>query len=158
MLATPEFWVLIAFLLLLGGAGRKILKHLAQLLDAHRHQVAAQLEEAERLHNEARSLLETYTNKHASAMIQSKDIVAFAEQEAKAFKKQKQKELTHFLKQKEKALLTRLTHEREALKDRLRQEISEEASKIVKEILLKDKDTGKTLTAQAIKKIANKEG
>ena len=153
MFFSPEFWVLIAFLLLLIGAGRRAFLYMTQTLDAHTQKVTAQLEEADRLHNEALSLLQTYTQKHADALAQSKKIIAFAEEESKEFRKGKAQELEHLLAQKETALLTRLAHEREDVIETLRQEISDEAVAIVKRLLSEDKKESTLLTEKAIEEI-----
>ena len=154
MFLAPEFWVLVAFLLLLIGTGRKAYLHLTQALDAHTQKITAQLEEVDRLHHEALDLLQTYTQKHADALAQSKKIIAFADTEALEFRESKNRELDHLLIQKESALLTRLAHERAEMLDSLRQEITEESASIVKRLLSEDEKESKALTKKAVKKIA----
>ncbi|MBL8676990.1 MAG: hypothetical protein JNJ47_06190, partial [Alphaproteobacteria bacterium] len=113
MFKTPEFWVLIAFILFLFGFGKKIWAFLAQSLDEHRNKISRQLEEAERLCNEALSLLDVYKQKHAEVLKQAAEIIAFAEEEALTLKKEKEREFDHFMKQREKALLERMENEKE---------------------------------------------
>lgn len=155
MFATPEFWVLISFLLLLVGIGRKAWLRLCQALDAHAQQIADQLEEADRLQREALSLLQTYKEKHKNALAQSKKIIALSEKEAAVFKKNKMQDMDNILAQKEKALLVRLAYEREAARDRIRQKISEDALAIVKRLLSEEESERKALTRKAVEEIGN---
>ena len=79
MFSTAEFWVLIAFLLLLGGIGKRAFASLTKTLDDHRQKIADQVEEAQRLHDEALSLLNSYKKKSQEAKEQAEKLLAFAE-------------------------------------------------------------------------------
>jgi len=153
MLLTPEFWVFIAFILLLATAGKKAIALIKQSLDEHSERVAQQLSEAQRLHDEALSLLETYKKKHQNALEQAEKIIAFAEEEAMEFKEMSKKEFEKFLSQKEKAFSQRLIIEHDGARLKLRQQIAEEALEIVKKVLLNDNKEKKQLTQTALKNI-----
>lgn len=153
MFKTPEFWVLIAFVLFLLVFGKKIIGFLTQSLDEHRKKVSRQLEEAERLHDEALNLLEAYKQKHAEALKQAAEIIAFAEEEALTLKKEKEREFDHFMKQREKALLERMENEKEETKEAFRKQILEEAIVHVERFLEAQKDEKKKLTESALKEI-----
>lgn len=155
MFKTPEFWVLIAFVLFLLAFGKKIWAFLIQSLDEHRNKISRQLEEAERLHDEALSLLEAYKQKHEEALKQAAEIIAFAEEEALTLKKEKEREFDHFMKQREKALLQRMENEKEETKAAFRQQILEEAIAHVERFLEAQKDEKKKLTDNALKEITD---
>lgn len=153
MLATPEFWVFIAFVLLLVGVGKKGLTFLTRALDEHSQKIAQQLAEAQRLHDEALSLLNTYKKKSQEATEQAAKIISFAEKEALEFKKLSQHEFEKFLAQKEKAIAERIAIETEETKSMLRKQAADEAMKIVENLLSKEQKETKKLTKTALKEI-----
>jgi len=83
MFAEPEFWVAVAFLILMGvfayfGVHRTVLK----TLDHRRDRIKAELDDARRLKDEAAKLLAEYKARHASAEREAQDIIAGAQAEA----------------------------------------------------------------------------
>lgn len=153
MFSTPEFWVLIAFLLLLGGIGKRAFVSLTKTLDDHRQKIAQQVEEAQRLHDEALSLLHSYKKKSQEAEKQAEQIISFAEAEAKEFKKTSEGDFKKFMVQKEKALLERLNIEKEETKSKLIQEATEKALSLVEQFLAKAPKEKKKLTHTALKEM-----
>ncbi len=155
MFKTPEFWVLIAFVLFLLAFGKKIWAFLTQSLDEHRNKISRQLEEAERLQGEALSLLEAYKQKHEEALKQAAEIIAFAEEEALTLKKEKEREFDQFMKQREKALFERMENEKEETKADFRKQILEEAIVHIERFLGAQKDETKKLTENSLKEITD---
>ncbi|MBP9692110.1 MAG: ATP synthase F0 subunit B [Alphaproteobacteria bacterium] len=153
MFSTPEFWVFIAFVLLLGGLGKRGFSFATQTLDEHRKRVIHQLNEAQRLHDEALSLLNVYKKKHEDALEQAAKIISYAEKEAQELKKSSQQELELFIHQKEKALLERIALEKEETKTKFRQQVVDEALKIVERHLLTEKKERDKLTMASLKEI-----
>ncbi len=153
MFSTPEFWVFSAFILFLAAFGKRAFVFLTRALDAHSHKIALQIEEAQRLHDEALSLLESYKKKHGEALDQAEHIISFAEKEALAFKKSSEQEFERFMAQKEKYYLERIALEREEAQFKLRQQISEEALKIVEHFLSTEEKEKKTFTKASLKEI-----
>lgn len=83
MFAEPEFWVAVAFLILMGlfaylGVHRTVLK----TLDHRSERIKAELDDARRLKDEAAKLLAEYKARHASAEREAQDIIASAKAEA----------------------------------------------------------------------------
>ena len=83
MLFEPEFWVAVAFVLLMGvfayfGIHRTVLK----TLDHRSDRIKAELDDARRLKDEAAKLLAEYKARHASAEREAQDIIASAKAEA----------------------------------------------------------------------------
>lgn len=153
MFSTPEFWVFIAFVLLLGGLGKRGFSFATQTLDEHRKRVIHQLNEAQRLHDEALSLLNAYKKKHEEALEQAAKIISYAEKEAQELKKSSEQELELFIHQKEKALLERIALEKEETKAKLRQQAVDEALKIVEHYLSTEKKERDKLTMTSLKEI-----
>ena len=83
MFAEPEFWVAVAFVILLGvfayvGVHRTVLT----ALDHRSARIKAELDDARRLKDEATKLLAEYKARHASAEAEAQDIIASAKAEA----------------------------------------------------------------------------
>lgn len=154
MFSTPEFWVFVSFVLFIGLFGKRGLAFISQLLNEHRQKITQQLEEAQRLHDEALSLLNSYKKKHEEAVEHAKKMVAFAEQEALDFKKSSEEEFKKLLTQKEKALLERIHLETEITKSTLRKQAADEAFVIVEDLLSTDTKERKKLTKAALKEIS----
>lgn len=153
MWSSPEFWVFIAFLLFLGLFGRKGLSALNQLITDHQQKITQHLEEAQRLRDEALSLLNSYKEKHAEALEQAEKMMDLAKKEAAEFKKSSEEEFNKLLAHKEKMLLERIARETEEAKAKLRQQAANEAFAIVEKHLSKDEKTRKKLTAASLKEI-----
>jgi len=153
--STPEFWILVSFILLLIALGRRVFSYLIQHLDEHSKDIALQLTEARRVHDEALSLLGFYQNKHDKAVEQVEKILLFAENESLEFKKTSEQELQHFIDQKEKEFLQRLSLEKKEVMTKLRQEAVDEALTIVEQVLSKDHRERKKITDEALMEIRN---
>ena len=79
MFAEPEFWVAVAFLILLGvfaylGVHRTVLT----TLDHRRDRIRAELDDARRLKDEAAKVLEQYKARRASAEREAEEIITGA--------------------------------------------------------------------------------
>jgi len=154
MLSTPDFWVFVAFVLFLGFFGKRGLVFLIKLLDEHRQKITHQLDEAQRLHDEALSLLNSYKRKHEETLTQAKEIMASAERDALALKKSSEHEFEKLLAHKEKALLERIAIETEETKSKLRAQAADEALALVEDFLSKNPEERKELTKASLKEIA----
>src|SRR5690349_25083087 len=83
MFAEPEFWVAVAFVILMGvfvwlGVHRTVLK----ALDHRAERIKAELDDARRLKEEAAKVLAEYQARHASAEREAQEIVTNARAEA----------------------------------------------------------------------------
>ncbi len=104
----PENWVAIAFLivaaLLIRPAGRAI----AGGLDAHRDRIKQRLDEAEKLHAEARELLDAQRKRQAEAAAEAGAMVAHARAEAQRMVEEGARDLDELLKRREQQALARI--------------------------------------------------
>ncbi len=156
MFQTPEFWVLVAFVLLIVVLGKRGWLALSAIIDERTDKIQKQLQEAEHLHNEALSLLHTYQKKHAEAMSQAASIIANAEEEAANLKRTVEAELEEMLRQKEKSTLERIEIAQDTAKLQLKKQVAAEALSFVEEILsqeLKGKSAAKSHPLQEISAI-----
>ena len=103
MFAEPEFWVAVAFVILLGvfayvGIHRTVL----QALDHRRDRIKAELDDARRLKDEAAKLLAEYKARHASAEREAQDIVASAKADAERIASEAKAKLEDFVARRTK--------------------------------------------------------
>ncbi len=85
MLATPSFWVAVAFIILVAAIARPLYRAITAGLDARTERIRDALDEATRLREEAQHLLAEYQRKQRDAARECEQIVAHAEAEAKRF-------------------------------------------------------------------------
>ncbi|MBI2706789.1 MAG: hypothetical protein HYX35_00485 [Proteobacteria bacterium] len=153
MFSTAEFWVFVAFVLLLASFGKRAFFYLTKALDEHSQKVAHQLEEAERLHDEALSLLNSYKKKHKEAIEQVEKIMSFAEKEAEELKRSAEQAYERFMNRQEATLLERLEIEKEEVLVSMRHKTVGEALALVEHILSTDKKERKKLTDMSLKEV-----
>ena len=83
MFFEPEFWVAVAFVILMGLFGYLgIHRTVLQTLDHRSERIKAELNDARRLKEEAAKLLAEYKARHASAEREAQDIIESAKAEA----------------------------------------------------------------------------
>src|SRR6202047_4318240 len=98
MFAEPEFWVAVAFVILMGvfayfGIHRTVLK----ALDHRSERIKAELDDARRLKEEADKLLAEYKARHAAAEREAEDIIASARAEAERIATEAKAKLEDFV-------------------------------------------------------------
>mgnify|MGYP001254058286 FL=1 len=103
MLYQAEFWVAVAFVLLMAvfayfGIHRTVLK----ALDHRSERIKAELDEARRLKDEAAKLLAEYKARHAKAEAEAQDIIASAKAEAERIASEAKTKLEDFVARRTK--------------------------------------------------------
>jgi F-type H+-transporting ATPase subunit b len=98
MLAEPEFWVAVAFVILMGvfvyvGVPRTVLK----TLDHRSERIKAELDQARQLKEEAAKVLADYKARHASAEREAEAIIAAAKAEAERIAAEAKTKLEDFV-------------------------------------------------------------
>src|ERR1700709_1047313 len=98
MLYEPEFWVAVAFVILMGvfvyfGIHRTVLT----TLDHRSERIKAELDDARRLKDEAAKLLAEYKARHASAERAAQDIITNAQGEAERIAAEAKNKMEHFV-------------------------------------------------------------
>lgn len=89
MFASAEFWIFLCLLAFFGIlAYFKVHRTVAATLDKRAADIAAELDEARRLREEAQQLLASYQRKQREAMKEAEDIVAQAKSEAENLAKE----------------------------------------------------------------------
>ncbi len=118
MLHDPTFWVLIAFIIFVAAFGRMIWRGIAGGLDKRADKIRADLDEAERLREEAQDLLASYQRKQRDAAKEADAIIAHAREEAERVAAQGKERIEASLARREKLALERIGRaEAQALAD-----------------------------------------
>jgi F-type H+-transporting ATPase subunit b len=119
MFYEPEFWVAIAFVILMGvfayfGIHRTVLK----TLDHRSDRIRAELDDARRLKEEAARLLAQYKARHASAEREAQDIIASARAEAERIASEAKTKMEDFVARRTKTAESKIAlAEAQALAD-----------------------------------------
>jgi len=103
MFSDPEFWVAVAFVILIGvfvyyGIHRTVVK----ALDHRSERIRAELDDARRLKDEAAKLLAEYRARHASAEREARDIVEGAKAEAERIASEAKTKMEDFVARRTK--------------------------------------------------------
>ncbi|THD50513.1 MAG: ATP F0F1 synthase subunit B [Bradyrhizobium sp.] len=103
MFAEPEFWVAVAFVILMGvfvyfGIHRTVLT----TLDHRSNRIKAELDDARRLKDEAAKLLAEYKARHATAEREAEDIIASAKAEAERIASEAKTKMEDFVARRTK--------------------------------------------------------
>ena len=103
MFSSPEFWVAVAFVILMAvfayvGVHRTVLK----ALDHRAERIKAELDEARRLKDDAAKLLAEYKARHAKAEAEAQDIIASAKAEAERIASEAKTKLEDFVARRTK--------------------------------------------------------
>ncbi|HEC91027.1 MAG TPA: F0F1 ATP synthase subunit B [Alphaproteobacteria bacterium] len=98
---NPELWVAVAFVILVGGAFRKVYAIITAALDKRAETIHSQIEEARKLREEAQDLLAAFERKQREAASEAKEIEEAAHREAAHQNEKAKKELSHSLERLE---------------------------------------------------------
>jgi F-type H+-transporting ATPase subunit b len=119
MFTEPEFWVAIAFVILMGlfawlGVHRTVLK----ALDHRSERIKAELDDARRLKDDAAKLLAEYQAKRTSAEREAQDIIAGAKVEAERIAAEARTKMEDFVARRTKTAESKIAlAEAQALAD-----------------------------------------
>jgi F-type H+-transporting ATPase subunit b len=117
--AEPEFWVAVAFVILMGvfayaGVHKTVLK----ALDHRSERIKAELDDARRLKDEAAKVLAEYQSRRATAEREAEDIVAGAKAKAERIATEAKAKMEDFVARRTKAAESKIAlAEAQALAD-----------------------------------------
>ena len=116
--ATPEFWVGIAFLIVVVGAFRPVARAITAGLDKRSVQIKNRLDDATKLREDAQAMLAEYQRKQRDSMKEAEDIIAHAKVEAQRLAEQAARDLEASLKRREQQAVERIAQaEAQAMKE-----------------------------------------
>jgi F-type H+-transporting ATPase subunit b len=161
LLENPEFWVAVAFVIFLVVVWRAgALKAIASGLDGRTARIRQELEEAQRLRQEAEQLLAEYKRKRSQAEAEAAAIVDHAKTEAAELAAEAEKRMQEFVERRTKIAESKIAQaEAQALAD-VRAAAAETAVRAAERILT-DTVKGKAadeLISSAIKDVKTRLG
>ena len=101
LLNDPTFWTLVAFVIFAALLFKPVKNAMLGGLDSRIAQIRAEVEEAQRLREEAQTLLASYQRKQREAVQEAQDIVARAREEAETHRAEAERQLAALLKRQE---------------------------------------------------------
>lgn len=100
-LHDPTFWTAVAFVIFVAAMYRPVKKALVGALDGRIDQIRSEVEEAQRLREEAQALLASYQRKQREAAQEAEEIVKKAREEAELHRKETESAMADLLKRQE---------------------------------------------------------
>ena len=159
MLATPELWVLVSFVLFLALlVYYKIPDKLVKALDDRADRIRAELDEARRLREEAQQILADYQRKQRDAEKEAEDIIALARREAEVYAGESRKGLTESLQRRLKLAEEKIARAEEQAVKEIRSKAVDAAVAAAEVIIareLKDK-SAESLVDKSIRDVSAK--
>jgi len=107
-LQDPSFWVAVAFFIFIGALAKPAGRLITGSLDARADKIRGDLEEAEKLREEAQDLLAAYQRKQRDAVQEAEAMIAQAETEAERHLAQGRERLEAVLERREKLAMDRI--------------------------------------------------
>lgn len=135
-----EFWVAMAFVLVVIALGRPVGKTVITLLKKRIAAIIARINEASSLQEDAQKLLADYEKKFLGAKAEAEGILKKAQKEVDYFKKESLSKLEQDMRQKEKDADDRLMSAKEKASQEISALTSELTIKSVKEAIAKHLD------------------
>jgi F-type H+-transporting ATPase subunit b len=108
MISKPEFWVAVAFVIFIALLWKKIAAAITGMLDARTEKIRQELDEAQRLREEAQALLASYQRRQAEAEKEAKAIVTHAKEDAERIAKQAAEALEASIQRREAHAVERI--------------------------------------------------
>ena len=156
--ATPDFWVLVAFVIIVVAIARPFLRFVTTALDKRSQTIAERLEEAQRLREEAQDLLASYQRKQRDAIKEAEEIVDHARRETERMGGRAAADLEKAVERRERLAMERIAQAEAKAIAEVRGEAVDIALEATRR-LLAEKLTGKkadTLVDNAIKELPDK--
>lgn len=150
---TPEFWVMVSFFGFLALVGKKAYAQITTMLDERSNKIAAEVDNAHKLLDQAQVLLADYQLKHEEAMNQSVEIITRSEKEAMELEKASERDLRHQMELREEFCLARIQQAEKEMKDYLQGQLLHDAIVVVEDVLRSDPKKTEKLTGEAVKEL-----
>ena len=152
-LQDPAFWAAVAFVIFIAATAKPISRHLTAWLDKRADKIRSDLEEAEKLREEAQDLLASYQRKQRDALAEAEAIIAHAGEEAERLAVQERDKLEAALERRQKQAIDRIAQAEAQALDLVRAKTVDVALDATRDYLAKElKDNqSDALTDAAIK-------
>lgn len=138
--SDPHFWVNLGGLIFLVFAGPKIWKALAAMLDQRAMKIKADLDEAQKLKDEAQALLNEYQRKQKDALKEAAEIVDSAKAVAQRQARDAAANLDAAFARREKLALEKIAQAEAAAIAEVRREAVDVATQAARALIVKQLD------------------
>lgn len=158
LLHSPTFWTLVAFVAFVIVLFRPLKKALLDGLDSRIAQIRAEVEEAQRLREEAQALLASYQRKQREAVQEAEEIVSRAREESENHRAQAEHQLVELLRRQEVIAVEKIGQAEAAAMQEVR-DVAVDLAVAATEKILAEKVTGELadkLVADAIDELPRK--
>jgi F-type H+-transporting ATPase subunit b len=105
-----EIWLLVALVILLVVAYKPFKRVIINTLDSRAAKIKAELDEAQRLREEAQSALANIQRRHRDAMAEAGEIISHARADAERLREKAARELEETLERREAMAMDRIAH------------------------------------------------
>lgn len=155
---TPEFWVAVAFVILIALAGRKVMRAITTGLDSRAENIRARVDEAERLRDDAKELLASYKSRKEKAAAEAEEMLTHAREEAKRLSERAAVDLERSLKRREQLAMERIAQAEASAVDEVRNVAIDVALEATRRVLSENlpEDKADALVDKAIKDLPGK--
>ncbi len=143
MFTDPTFWVAVAFVCFIVLVFKPLSKFAAGALDSRADNIKEELDEAERLRNEAQDLLAQYQRKQRDAAKEAEDIIQHARDEAERLDHEGRARLSTALESREKLAMDRIQLAEQQAVDKVRNEAISVAISAAESVLAQNLDKAK---------------
>lgn len=148
--ASPEFWVSMAFVIVVVSFAKPIAKILKKVTSERAQKISDKIDEARRLKDEASELLAEYQRKFKDADAEAAAIVAKAKENAARFKKEAEEAMKLALAKKEEQAFDKIKSAETDASEEIRTRVIDVSTMATVEVLsgaLKNKVTAEMLAA-----------
>lgn len=144
MFADPHFWVNLGGLIFLAYAGPKIWKVVASMLDQRAMKIKADLDEAQKLKDEAQALLSEYQRKQKDALKEATEIIETAKSVAQRQARDAAANLDAALVRREKLSLEKIAQAEAAALAEVRREAVDVAAQAARLLMVQQLDAARS--------------
>jgi F-type H+-transporting ATPase subunit b len=157
-LQEAEFWVAVAFVILVAAVYKPVSRAFSGGLDARAATIKAELDEAARLREEAQALLAEYQKKQREALAEAEQVVRHAAEEAARNRSQAAADLEASLKRRERQAVDRINQAEAKALDEVRALAADLAMAATRKLLRDQMDAARAgqLVDQAIAELPQK--
>ena len=154
---NPEFWVAVAFVLVVAMVFKPAAAAVVGMLDSRAGKIRLQIEEARKLREDAQALLAEYQKKQREAMSEAEKIISNARGEAAKLKIDAEKDLENAITRRKQQALDRIAQSEAQAIAQVRNAAVDVALAAAQQLILTSLDAAKT-SALADKAIAELPG
>ncbi|WNJ99277.1 F0F1 ATP synthase subunit B [Thalassospiraceae bacterium LMO-JJ14] len=135
MLHDPAFWVAVALVVFIIAVTKPVSKMATKALDERAEKIKKELDEAERLRNEAQDLLAQYQRKQRDAAGEAEAIIRHAKEEAERMDREGRERIQASLERREKLAMDRISMAEQQAIDQVRARAVEVAIAATSQVL-----------------------